>query len=391
MHIIYAVTTCSDKVYKQLFSQVKVKPAFQSQKYHRLLIEGLAAGAKVDVVANPPVNRSVLSEKLVRLPREEEGGACYHYIPAIRNPVVKAAAVGLGTFFRTLFLIRKDSAVIVDGLNRVTALSAMLAARMRGKPCVGIVTDLPDMLSGSRFSKGLANFVIRHCTHYVLLTQAMNDYLNKTGKPYVILEGHADITMAEKIPSMEKKTSPRICFYAGGVSKQYGLGNLVEGFRNADIPNAQLHIYGPGDYVKELQKIAEEDSRVFYGGMLLNQEIVEKEQEATLLVNPRPTNEEYVKYSFPSKTMEYMASGTPVLTTVLPGMPKEYYPYLFLLEDETAEGIAQALTELLTKSDEELFEKGRRARAFVLDQRNNLVQAQKIIQMLSQCERKTKI
>lgn len=391
MHIIYAVTTCSDKVYKQLFSQVKVKPAFQSQKYHRLLIEGLAAGAKVDVVANPPVNRSVLSEKMVCLPREEEGGACYHYIPAIRNPVVKAAAVGLGTFFRTLFLIRKDSAVIVDGLNRVTALSAMLAARMRGKPCVGIVTDLPDMLSGSRFSKGLANFVIRHCTHYVLLTQAMNDYLNKTGKPYVILEGHADITMAEKIPSMEKKTSPRICFYAGGVSKQYGLGNLVEGFRNADIPNAQLHIYGPGDYVKELQKIAEKDSRVFYGGMLLNQEIVEKEQEATLLVNPRPTNEEYVKYSFPSKTMEYMASGTPVLTTVLPGMPKEYYPYLFLLEDETAEGIAQALTELLTKSDEELFEKGRRARAFVLDQRNNLVQAQKIIQMLSQCERKTKI
>ena len=391
MHIVYAVTTCSDKVYKQLFSQVKVKPAFQSQKYHRLLIEGLAAGAKVDVVANPPVNRSVLSEKLVCLPREEEGGACYHYIPAIRNPVVKAATVGLGTFFRTLFLIRKDSAVIVDGLNRVTALSAMLAACLRGKPCVGIVTDLPDMLSGSRFSKGLANFVIRHCTHYVLLTQAMNDYLNKTGKPYVILEGHADITMAEKIPSMEKKTSPRICFYAGGVSKQYGLGNLVEGFRNADIPNAQLHIYGPGDYVKELQKIAEKDSRVFYGGKLLNQEIVEKEQEATLLVNPRPTNEEYVKYSFPSKTMEYMASGTPVLTTVLPGMPKEYYPYLFLLEDETSEGIAQALTELLTKSEEELFEKGRGARAFVLDQRNNLVQAQKIIQMLSQCERKTKI
>ena len=384
MHIIYAVTTCSDKVYQQLFSHVKVKPAFQSQKYHRLLIEGLAAGAKVDVVANPPVNRSVLSENIVPLPREEEGGACYRYIPAIRNPILKAAAVGFGTFFRTLGLIRKDSAVIVDGLNRVTALSAMLAARLRGKPCVGIVTDLPDMLSGSSFSKKMANFVIRHCTHYVLLTEAMNDYLNKQGKPYVILEGHADITMAEKIPSLEKKTAPRICFYAGGVSKQYGLGNLVEGFRKADLPNAQLHIYGPGDYVKELQQIAAEDPRIFYGGMLLNKEIVEKEQEATLLVNPRPTGEEYVKYSFPSKTMEYMASGTPVLTTVLPGMPKEYYPYVFLLEDETAEGIARVLPELLAKSQEELFEKGSRARAFVLEQRNNLLQAKKIIQMLSQ-------
>ena len=383
MHIIYAVTTCSDKVYRQLFSQAKVKPAFQSQKYHRLLIEGLADGANVDVVANPPVNRSVLSESYIRLPREEEGGACYRYIPAIRNPILKAAAVGFGTFFRTLFLIRRDSAVVVDGLNRVTALSGMLAARLRGKPCIGIVTDLPDMLSGSSFSKKLANFVIHHCTHYVLLTEAMNDYLNKAGKPYVILEGHADITMAARIPAMEKKVNPRVCFYAGGVSKQYGLSNLVEGFRKADLPNAQLHIYGPGDYVKELQQIAAEDSRVFYGGMLLNTEIVEKEQEATLLVNPRPTGEEYVKYSFPSKTMEYMASGTPVLTTVLPGMPKEYHPHVYLLEDESAEGIAESLKEVLSNTEEALFRKGAEARRFVLEQKNNVIQARKILDMLN--------
>ena len=110
MHIIYAVTTCSDKVYKQLFSHVKVKPAFQSQKYHRLLIEGLAANARVDVVANPPVNRSVLNRKLVRLPREEEGGACYRYIPAVRNPILKAVWVGLGTFCQTFHLAGRDSA-----------------------------------------------------------------------------------------------------------------------------------------------------------------------------------------------------------------------------------------------------------------------------------------
>lgn len=384
MHIIYAVTTCSDKVYKQLFSQVKVKPAFQSQKYHRLLIEGLAAGAKVDVVANPPVNRSVLKEQFVKLPREEEGGACYRYIPAIRNPIAKAVCVGLGTFFQTLFLAKKDSAVVVDCLNRMTALSAMLAARLRGKQCIGIVTDLPDMLGGSQFSKKIANFVIRHCTGYVLLTEAMNGYLNKAGKPYVILEGHSDITMRERIPDMDKKTSPRICFYAGGVSRQYGLANLVEGFRAAELENAQLHIYGPGDYVKELQEIAREDDRVFYGGMLLNTEIVDKEQEAALLVNPRPTGEEYVKYSFPSKTMEYMASGTPVLTTVLPGMPKEYHPYVYLLEDESAEGITKKLKEVLAQSDEALFQKGCQARRFVLEEKNNVIQAKKILDLLEE-------
>lgn len=388
MHILYAVTTCSDQTYRRLFANVAVKPAFQSQKYHRLLIEGLAAKAKVDVIANPPVNAQVLDQAFVSLSDETEGGAYYRYIPAIRNSVLKSICVGIGTFAQVLIMGGKDTAVIVDGLNRVTALSAMLAATLRGRECVAIVTDLPDMLSGSSFSKKLANFVIRHCTSYVFLTQAMNDYLNPTGKPFVILEGHSDITMAEKIPSMERKAKTRICFYAGGVSKQYGLENLVKGFQKANIPDAQLHIYGPGDYVDELKEIARDDQRIIYGGMLLNSEIVDKEMEATLLVNPRPTQEAFVRYSFPSKTMEYMASGTPVLTTVLPGMPKEYYPYVFFIQDETPEGIAQALTNAMTYSDEELFRKGMEGRSFVLSQKNNVVQSEKIINMLECNKRK---
>ena len=382
MHILNAVTTCSDRVYKELFSQVKVKPAFQSQKYHRLLIEGLAANARVDVIANAPVNRSNLNKAFVRLPRETEGGAVYHYIPAIRNPILKLMAVAAGTFFKTLFMAGKDTAVIVDCLNRTTAFFALSAARIRGCRCVGIITDLPDMLGGGRFSKKMANFVIRHCTDYVLLTEAMNDYIGNKRKPYVILEGHSDISMRDRVPSMEKKSPVRTVFYAGGVSRQYGLADLTEGFLQADIPNTRLEIYGPGDYVKELQAIAETHPNVYYGGMLLNSQIVDREQEAALLVNPRPTHEEFVKYSFPSKTMEYMASGTPVLTTKLPGMPKEYYPYVDFIEEESASGIAAALKAVLARSDEELFRKGQSARDFVLEGRNNEVQAKKLLNML---------
>ena len=170
--------------------------------------------------------------------------------------------------------------------------------------------------------------------------------------------------------------------YAGGVSKQYGLENLVKGFRKADLPDARLEIYGPGDYVQELSQIAAEDSRIFYGGMLLNAEIVEREMAATLLVNPRPTGEEYVKYSFPSKTMEYMSTGTPVLTTVLPGMPKEYHPYVYLLEEETADAIAEKLGQIFAQPAEALFEKGMAAREFILKEKNNVKQAGKILAML---------
>ena len=382
MRILYAVTTCSDRVYQQLFSKVKIKPAFQSQKYHRLLIEGLAAHTWVDVVANAPVNRSNLDRAFVRLPDETEGGARYHYIPAIRNPIVKLAAVAFGTFFKTMVMARRDTAVVVDCLNRTTAFFALLAAKLRHCRCVGIITDLPDMLGGGSFSKKMANFVIRHCTDYVLLTEAMNDYIQNKDKPYVVLEGHSDISMKEREPCQEKKTPVRTVFYAGGVSIQYGLQDLTEGFLLADLPNTRLEIYGPGDYVKDLQRIAGQNSRVIYGGMLLNTQIVEKEQEAALLVNPRPTHEEFVKYSFPSKTMEYMASGTPVLTTRLPGMPKEYYPYVDFIEEESAAGIAAALKNVLAASDEELFQKGKAAREFVLDGRNNVVQAKKLLNML---------
>ena len=382
MHIVYAAAVCSDKIYNRLFSGAKVKPAFQSQKYHRLLIEGLAANASVDVVANPPVNRGVMDREVVRLPRETEGGARYHHLTAFRNPALKLGTMALGTFWKTLTLAKTDSTVIVDVLNRTTAFFALLAAKLRGVRTVGIITDLPDMLGGGGLYLKMANYVIRHCDAYVLLTEAMNGYIGNPGKPYVVLEGHADISMGEKKPSLERKVTPRIVFYAGGVSKQYGLGHLVEGFRLANIPNAVLHIYGPGDYVKELQEIAAADDRVFYGGMLMNYEIIEKEMDAALLVNPRPTHEEFVKYSFPSKNMEYMASGTPVLTTVLPGMPKEYHPYVYLIEEESEEGLAAALTAALSHSDEELFRKGQEARAFVLEQRNNVVQAAKILEML---------
>ena len=388
MHIIYAVNTCSNKVYHQLFSHVKKKPAYHIQKYHRLLIEGLASHTKVDVVANPPVNRWVMDKAVVRLPRETEGGADYRYIPAIRNPAVKLTCAGVGTFFRTLFLARKDSVVVVDCLNRTVALAALLAARFRGKRCVCIVTDLPEMLSMGKVSLKICNFVIRYATDYVLLTEAMNDYIGNRTKPYVVLEGHSDITMGERTPNMAQKLTPKTCMYAGLISKRYGLGALIDGFRMADIPNAALHLYGPCDFEEELKRIAAQDPRIFYGGMLMNTEIVDKEMEASLLVNPRPTVEEFVKYSFPSKTMEYMSTGTPVLTTVLPGMPREYHDYVYLLEDESAEGIAKKLTELMALPEEELFQKGMAGRDFVLNTRNNVIQAQKILDMLKKTKRK---
>lgn len=381
MRIVYVAGCVSEAAYARLYGSPKSRPVFQAQKYHRLFIEGLAAHTQVDVVGYPPVDEAAMASGVISIPDETVGNVRYHYIRTYRRALRRWLHVGAGSFLRCLKLLDGDSVVMIDCLNQMAGLGALLASKVRGCRCVGIITDLPEFL-GSRLSVLLVNFLIRHCTNYVVLTKAMNGRVNKNGKPYVVLEGHSDITMGAREPSLAKKERKRICLYAGSIHKIYGIERLVEGFRLAAIPDAELHIYGIGDYQQELERIAAQNPAIHYGGLLLPSQVVEKEMEATLLINPRPSDEEYVQYSFPSKTMEYMSTGTPVLTTALPCIPEEYHPYLYFIREETPQGIAEALRQVLSHSDGELFTKGCQARRFVLEQRNNVVQAAKVLEML---------
>ena len=174
--------------------------------------------------------------------------------------------------------------------------------------------------------------------------------------------------------------------YAGIVQKLYGLKILTEGFIKADLNDYELHIYGNGDYAEEIDRISEIHKNVRHFPSQPNSTIVEKEKEAYLLVNPRPTSEEYTKYSFPSKNMEYMVSGTAVLTTALPGMPEEYKKHVYLIEDESVDGISNAFKKVAGLSDEEVLNKGRLAREFVLSEKNNKIQTEKIIELINRID-----
>ena len=77
-----------------------------------------------------------------------------------------------------------------------------------------------------------------------------------------------------------------------------------------------------------------------------------------------------------------MASGTPLLTTKLPGMPEEYYDFVYLIKDETPTGISDALREVFAASKDERERKAKKARDFVLKEKSNIKQAEKIIAFL---------
>ena len=77
-----------------------------------------------------------------------------------------------------------------------------------------------------------------------------------------------------------------------------------------------------------------------------------------------------------------MASGTPMLTTILPGMPKEYYDYVFLIKDESVNGLYKAMSDVLALPTEEIELKGKIAKEFIMKNKNEKVQAEKILEFL---------
>jgi glycosyltransferase involved in cell wall biosynthesis len=214
---------------------------------------------------------------------------------------------------------------------------------------------------------------------YILLTRQMNEIVNPKNRPYIIMEGLVDHKMKKTNNVLDKKDEHRILIYAGGLFEKYGIKTLIDAFYLLKSEDLQLHLYGKGQMVKDMASYTARDPRVQYLGLVPNEIVVEDQLKATLLINPRPTAEAFTKYSFPSKNMEYMVSGTPMVTTNLPGMPQEYHNYVYLFSDESINGIYTSLDAILSKSREELHRFGAEAKNFVMNNKSNTVQAGRIL------------
>lgn len=106
-------------------------------------------------------------------------------------------------------------------------------------------------------------------------------------------------------------------------------------------------------------------------------------KKAHLLVVNKPTADDYSNYSFSSKILEYMASGTPVLTTKVGGMPEEYYEYFYFIEEENVDGIQSAIENYLNFSEKQLKDKGIAAKEFANSKKNYRYMTNNIIAFLS--------
>lgn len=387
MMISYVSTSMDEESFATLFPDSKTMPGQQGPKFNRLLMEGLAEnGVEVHACTGRPVTRHNCKRVFLQsLTLVKSAHLRYRYGTVLNIPLLKNIWQMTDSYFAVCREARQGaSAVICDVLNASIAWGACMAAKHKKIPCIGIVTDLPElMVTGvdHRHVK-LVRSVIENCAAYVFLTEAMNEHLNPAHKPYVIIEGLCDTNMVHRKRSIRESDNVRKCLYAGLLDARYGVKMLVEGFLQAELSNTELHLYGDGSYAAEIAAIAQTHPNIVYHGTVMNELAVQAELEADLLINPRPTHEEFTRFSFPSKNMEYMATGTPVLTTCLPGMPQEYHPYVYLLKDETVNGVANALCQIFARPEAERAEKGQQARRFVLEGKSNTRQGQKLIELV---------
>lgn len=380
MNILYVSAAFDDKIMNQYFTMDN-KPQFAASKYHSLLAEGFAVnGANVNFFSALPITRHNCKRLFVK-PKTNRLGIKKTYSVIVNMPIIKNLIVAMSAFMKTL-LSTKDTVVVYDCLVLSASLGTLLAAKIRNFKTICIVTDLPVFMDVGKSKKLLSfnNWIINEASGYILLTKAMNEAIGNKGKPYIVMEGHCDIKMAEC--SHDTFENDRIVMYAGSINQIYGIAELCSEFLRVCNKGERLIIFGGGDFQDKLRELSERHSQIVYYGTCENETIVQNELHVSILVNPR-CNDEYTKYSFPSKTMEYMASGTPVLMSELSGLPEDYKEYLTIFNENIPQDLGDKLRYLMDLSNAELETRGRQAKDFIVKNKNNVEQAKRILTWIS--------
>ena len=178
----------------------------------------------------------------------------------------------------------------------------------------------------------------------------------------MVFEGIIDESRV--VRGKQNKADERYALYAGNLDSRYGIDQLIKAF--SKLPEQEkLIIYGAGFDKERIDNLVKPLSNVEYRGQISPDEVYQKMKEAAILINPRPASIDLARYSCPSKTFEYLASGTPVIMNRLPGLPDEYIEYVNIFSGETADDYANDIHKLFCMSDDELCKMGLRGAEFL--------------------------
>lgn len=239
--------------------------------------------------------------------------------------------------------------IVMYAINPIALIPLL---KLKKKYNIIFTTICPELPQFRRYRKNIKNTVKRKVfsfynnkfDKYILFAESMSRFV-PMGREKCILEGFAPEKIYE--PLYNKKN---IAMYAGGLAEDNGIKLMVQVANKSKLLD-ELWICGSGDCQEFVEQSI--NSKIKYLGKLENHEVIELERKATVLLNLRNPENPLTRFSFPSKVMEYIASGTVVLSTRLQGISQEYYKYIFAVDDYSVNGICEKIDQIFSLDEKE--------------------------------------
>ena len=202
------------------------------------------------------------------------------------------------------------------------------------------------------------------------------------GRDYILVDGGVNKQVIDKLfPLLPSRSGNLVFVLAGMLWDQNGTKlvlNTLEKYPDLDI---DIYFAGKGNDVELIEQKAKNDSRIHYVGMLNMEQLFRLYEKADVLLNLRI--EEKIDFHFPSKLLEYLATGKHVLSTPVAHAERDYGEYMTVLTDITPDGLASSINSIISIGKMEIFEKGRKARKYILDKRNWKTRTDEIVEYMN--------
>lgn len=321
------------------------------------------------------------------------------FLPFINITPIKQLSVGLSALWymvRAAWLKKsyfQQSVVFTYNISVPPGIFTLLGARLTGSKVVAMIYDIcvPGETAPNTFFNRI-DFWLHKITlplfdGLVVITDTIaNDFA--PSRPYLRIEGGISRELISQYRAIASSSvTDNGCFTiftAGRLDELNGIHEILGAFSLIKNTTFRLHIAGTGPLETAVKEAAAKDDRITFHGFLAFDELLALYASADVLVNMRLTQRISTRYFFPSKTMEYLASGVPVITTCPGNMATEYGEIAYLLHNETPHALAHLIITVAALPEEQRRERGRVAQCYMAENKTWDAHAERIKRFLEE-------
>lgn len=243
---------------------------------------------------------------------------------------------------------RPDAILVANPLTRFTA-PALLAGWWYGIPVATIVADLTTSQAGqppvTRLRNWLQTLMVRLSPGTIVFSShTTSDF--RRGRPSMRMVRPPASYLLD-LPQPPAEPAARAVYFAGALSEAAGVNLLLDAIPLVRDPAVEFWFSGRGTLEERLTRQAASDPRIRFFGFVSERQYGDMLQRAAVLVNPRPSRLVENRYNFPSKLMEYLAAGRPIISTATSDVAEHYHDSIVLIADETPAGLARCIEDTL--------------------------------------------